>query len=103
MVIFYGYVSHNQMVITLGVSDQNGPVSHPSGDLSPSLGLKFSDVPSGFAAFSKVPLSGWAQMVAFAGTVELFQYVDDPKRAWDGPFATALTCQLHRFKRGKTW
>ena len=55
----------------------------PSGDLSPSLGLKFSDVPSGFAAFSKVPLSGWAQMVAFAGTVELFQYVDDPKRAWE--------------------
>ncbi|CAL1138046.1 unnamed protein product [Cladocopium goreaui] len=50
------------------------------GDLSPSLGLKFSDVPTGFAAFSKVPLSGWAQMVAFAGTVELFQYVDDPKR-----------------------
>ena len=28
----------------------------------------------GFAAFSKVPLSGWAQIVAFAGTVELFQY-----------------------------
>ena len=25
------------------------------------------DVPTGFAAFSKVPLSGWAQMVAFAG------------------------------------
>eukprot|EP00437_Effrenium_voratum_P003344 CAMPEP_0181422388 /NCGR_PEP_ID=MMETSP1110-20121109/13589_1 /TAXON_ID=174948 /ORGANISM="Symbiodinium sp., Strain CCMP421" /LENGTH=768 /DNA_ID=CAMNT_0023545485 /DNA_START=74 /DNA_END=2377 /DNA_ORIENTATION=- len=50
------------------------------GDLSPSLGLKFSDVPAGFAAFSKVPLSGWAQMVAFAGSVELFQYNDDPKR-----------------------
>lgn len=49
--------------------------------MSPSLGLKFTDVPNGFAAFSKVPLSGWAQMVAFAGTVELFQYVDDPKRA----------------------
>ena len=24
-------------------------------------------MPNGFAAFSKVPLSGWAQMVAFAG------------------------------------
>lgn len=58
------------------------------GDLSPSLGLKFSDVPTGFAAFSKVPLSGWAQMVAFAGTVELFQYVDDPKRA-PGDFENA--------------
>jgi len=58
------------------------------GDLSPSLGLKFTDVPNGFAAFSKVPLSGWAQMVAFAGTVELFQYVDDPKRA-PGDFENA--------------
>jgi len=58
------------------------------GDLSPSLGLKFSDVPTGFAAFSKVPLSGWAQMVAFAGSVELFQYVDDPKRA-PGDFENA--------------
>lgn len=56
-------------------------VGQTAGDLSPSLGLKFTDVPNGFAAFSKVPLSGWAQMVAFAGTVELFQYVDDPKRA----------------------
>ncbi|CAJ1447257.1 unnamed protein product [Effrenium voratum] len=58
------------------------------GDLSPSLGLKFSDVPTGFAAFSKVPLSGWAQMVAFAGSVELFQYTDDPKRA-PGDFENA--------------
>eukprot|EP00439_Symbiodinium_sp_Y106_P056014 s1121_g7.t2 len=58
------------------------------GDLSPSLGLKFTDVPTGFAAFSKVPLSGWAQMVAFAGSVELFQYVDDPKRA-PGDFENA--------------
>jgi len=58
------------------------------GDLSPSLGLKFSDVPTGFAAFSKVPLSGWAQIVGFAGTVELFQYVDDPKRA-PGDFENA--------------
>jgi len=58
------------------------------GDLSPSLGLKFTDVPNGFAAFSKVPLSGWAQMIAFAGSVELFQYVDDPKRA-PGDFENA--------------
>ena len=58
------------------------------GDLSSSLGLKFTDVPTGFAAFSKVPLSGWAQMVAFAGSVELFQYVDDPKRA-PGDFENA--------------
>jgi hypothetical protein len=58
------------------------------GYLSPSLNLKFSDVPTGFAAFSKVPLSGWAQMITFAGTVELFQYVDDPTRA-PGDFKNA--------------
>merc|ERR1712137_144739 len=58
------------------------------GELSPSLGLKFEDVPNGLGAFSKVPLSGWAQMIAFAGTVELFQYVDDPKRA-PGDFENA--------------
>eukprot|EP00411_Alexandrium_monilatum_P026235 CAMPEP_0175333562 /NCGR_PEP_ID=MMETSP0095-20121207/2345_1 /TAXON_ID=311494 /ORGANISM="Alexandrium monilatum, Strain CCMP3105" /LENGTH=309 /DNA_ID=CAMNT_0016630861 /DNA_START=67 /DNA_END=996 /DNA_ORIENTATION=- len=40
------------------------------GYLSPSLGLKFSDVPNGFGAFSKVPLLGWAQIVIFAGMME---------------------------------
>eukprot|EP00441_Pelagodinium_beii_P007382 CAMPEP_0197703176 /NCGR_PEP_ID=MMETSP1338-20131121/125305_1 /TAXON_ID=43686 ORGANISM="Pelagodinium beii, Strain RCC1491" /NCGR_SAMPLE_ID=MMETSP1338 /ASSEMBLY_ACC=CAM_ASM_000754 /LENGTH=453 /DNA_ID=CAMNT_0043287069 /DNA_START=59 /DNA_END=1420 /DNA_ORIENTATION=+ len=58
------------------------------GECSPSLGLKFEDVPNGLGAFSKVPLSGWAQMIFFAGTVELFQYVDDPKRA-PGDFENA--------------
>jgi len=50
------------------------------GELSPSTNLQFTDVPNGLNAFSKVPFSGWAQMIAFAGTVELFQYVDDPTR-----------------------
>ncbi|CAE7871453.1 FCPF, partial [Symbiodinium microadriaticum] len=44
------------------------------GFLSPSLGLKFSDVPNGLAAISKVPGAGWAQIVAFAGYYELFAY-----------------------------
>ena len=37
------------------------------GFLSPSMGLKFSDVPNGLAAIGKVPGNGWAQIVAFAG------------------------------------
>merc|ERR1712013_456193 len=41
------------------------------GYLSPSLGIKFADVPNGLAALSKVPLVGLAQIVAFAGVVEL--------------------------------
>eukprot|EP00416_Gambierdiscus_australes_P032909 CAMPEP_0171089758 /NCGR_PEP_ID=MMETSP0766_2-20121228/27318_1 /TAXON_ID=439317 /ORGANISM="Gambierdiscus australes, Strain CAWD 149" /LENGTH=233 /DNA_ID=CAMNT_0011547665 /DNA_START=59 /DNA_END=757 /DNA_ORIENTATION=- len=40
------------------------------GYLSPSQGIKFADVPSGFAAFSKVPVEGWAQIVIFAGMME---------------------------------
>ena len=59
------------------------------GDLSPSLGLKFTDVPNGLKAaptnhaqeprcwnvpvqaLSVVPKEGWAQMLAFAGFLEL--------------------------------
>merc|ERR1719330_200337 len=35
------------------------------GYLSPSAGLKFADVPTGLAAISKVPVLGWAQIVAY--------------------------------------
>jgi len=40
------------------------------GYLSPSAELKFSDVPNGLAALSKVPLLGWLQIFAFAGVIE---------------------------------
>ena len=42
--------------------------------LSPSAGLKFADVPNGLAALSKVPLSGWLQVVLFAGYWEFGTY-----------------------------
>jgi hypothetical protein len=41
-----------------------------SGYLSPSMDIKFSDVPNGLGAFSKVPLAGWLQIVAFCGLIE---------------------------------
>jgi len=41
------------------------------GLLSPSFDLKFTDVPNGLAAISKVPAVGWAQIVFFAGLLEL--------------------------------
>merc|ERR1719159_672769 len=40
------------------------------GELSPSLGLKFSDIPNGLAAIPKVPALGWVQINSFAGCVE---------------------------------
>merc|ERR1712146_632795 len=41
------------------------------GELSPSSGLKFTDVPNGLGALSKVPVLGWAQIIAFIGFLEL--------------------------------
>merc|ERR1719356_457387 len=41
------------------------------GYLSPSMGLKFADIPNGLAAVSKVPALGWAQMVAYSAYCEL--------------------------------
>merc|ERR1719277_6824 len=41
------------------------------GNLSPSLGIKFADVPNGLAAISKVPPAGWAQILAYCAYCEL--------------------------------
>merc|ERR1719316_1281640 len=41
------------------------------GMLSPSEGISFTDVPNGLGPLSKVPVAGWAQIFAFAGSVEL--------------------------------
>jgi len=46
------------------------------GDLSPSYGVRFSDVPNGLGAISKVPALGWLQIVMFAGLVEINVYND---------------------------
>merc|ERR1712026_403496 len=43
------------------------------GYLSPSMGLKFADIPNGLAAISKVPAAGWAQIVAYGAFCELSQ------------------------------
>merc|ERR1712242_592564 len=40
------------------------------GYLSPSEGIKFSEVPNGLGALSKVPALGWAQIITFIGFVE---------------------------------
>merc|ERR1712117_995679 len=40
------------------------------GFLSPSENLKFADIPNGLGALSKVPFTGWVQMIAYAGVTE---------------------------------
>merc|ERR1719387_544583 len=46
------------------------------GYLSPSGDLKFEDVPSGFAAISKVPWEGWSQIFLFVGVLETQLFKD---------------------------
>merc|ERR1712176_366372 len=62
------------------------------GYLSPSLDLKFSDIPNGLAAFSKVPALGWAQIAAYMGFVELSGGFDDYRTGTPGDYGwKALT------------
>nr|AAO14680.1 chlorophyll A-C binding protein [Pyrocystis lunula] len=56
------------------------------GDLSPSEGVKFADIPNGLAAISKVPALGWAQIVAYCGFCELSAGSDDWKTGTPGNF-----------------
>ena len=48
--------------------------AHLSGNLSPSYGIKLSDVPNGLAAIPKVPAPGWGQIIVFLGGIEFFVY-----------------------------
>ena len=43
------------------------------GYLSPTLGIKFADVPTGLAAISKVPIAGWTQMILWGAYCETSQ------------------------------
>merc|ERR1712172_483350 len=58
------------------------------GELSPSAGLKFADIPNGLGALSKVPGFGWMQMLLFVVTIEKSFLQPDPARA-PGDFANA--------------
>merc|ERR1719245_232060 len=50
------------------------------GFCSPSSSLKFTDVPNGLNAISKVPFLGWAQIVVFCGLIDFGLYRADPSR-----------------------
>jgi len=56
------------------------------GFCSPSLGLKFDDIPNGLGALSKMPVAGLAQIVAFSGFIELAQGFDDYKTGTPGDY-----------------
>merc|ERR1712013_495559 len=50
------------------------------GFCSPSQELKFSEIPSGLAALSKVPGAGWTQIFAFIDLLETYYFVQEDDR-----------------------
>lgn len=56
------------------------------GYLSPSNNLKFTDVPNGLAAISKVPAAGWLQILAYMGYVEISAGFEDYKSGTPGDY-----------------
>ena len=46
------------------------------GYISPSMELKFADIPNGIAAIAKVPAAGWLQWVALCGFYEVVYNVE---------------------------
>jgi light-harvesting complex I chlorophyll a/b binding protein 1 len=46
------------------------------GYLSPSMNLKFADIPNGLAAISKVPFAGWLQILAYMSFCEVSRFDD---------------------------
>merc|ERR1711959_876569 len=56
------------------------------GFISPSAGLKFSDIPNGMAALSQVPALGWVQIVFFCGITEGCFGFEDYKSGTPGDY-----------------
>jgi hypothetical protein len=68
------------MMAFLGFIWQQG-VGHFPGYISHSPDLKFSDIPDGVAAIGAVPGLGWAQILWFAGLLELGMFSVKTQRA----------------------
>jgi len=51
------------------------------GYLSPTFGVKFSDVPNGLGALSVVPAAGWLQIFLFCGVLDTGYFRYDDSRA----------------------
>ncbi|KAL9139513.1 Light-harvesting complex [Amphidinium carterae] len=56
------------------------------GYLSPSLGLKYADIPNGLGAISKVPAAGWGQVIFYTAFCELSQDQSPGTPASEGDF-----------------
>ena len=71
------------MAATVGYLYNDLQLNFP-GTLSPSIGLKFTDVPTGLAAThgfpNCVPIAGWVQIIGFIGVLETTTFKQDPAK-----------------------
>ena len=74
------------MFATMGYTRRRSLASPPATYLSPSMGIKVSDVPNGLAAISKVPSAGWAQIPAYGAFCGLPQDQSPGTAASTGDF-----------------
>merc|ERR1719331_1084782 len=69
------------MAATLGVIVTEAGIRLP-GDLSPSNGLAYADMPGGLAeAYDTVPLAGWVQIVCLIAALDIAVFRQDPAYA----------------------
>lgn len=62
------------------------------GFLSPSMNIKFVDIPNGLNAFKAVPMLGWTQILIYFGFVEFTGGFDDYRNRTPGEYGwTVLT------------
>ena len=72
------------------------------GYLSPSMDVKFADIPNGLAAISKVPVAGWAQILAYMAFCETSQKQVPGTPAYEGDFGwKVLTSSDPEIKKRK--
>merc|ERR1711904_167932 len=71
------------------------------GELSPSAGLKFADIPNGLGAVSKVPGAGWIQIIAYFGFCEFSGGFEDYKSGTPGDYGFKVITSADMTERTK--
>merc|ERR1719222_322471 len=72
------------------------------GFLSPSMNLKFADVPNGLGALAKVPALGWAQIIGYCFVCEFSGLSEDYENGTPGDYGwKVLTSDDPEIKKKK--
>merc|ERR1711907_881019 len=71
------------------------------GELSPSAGLKFADIPNGLGAISKVPGGGWMQIIAYFGFCEFSGGFQDYKTGTPGDYGWRVLTSTDEAEKSK--